>query len=146
MSHRGSLLAAFALSLAVAATTPAATFGSDEPSRAPEQAFKGYELYSWQTSKGEWRYALVPGTNRLKSWDEVEAAAVAEAEFRRAFARLARGESVLWCDRDLGDAPVAEGGAPRLAKPPIAKVHSILDLARRNEINLNLCEKKAAQR
>ena len=144
-THR-SLLVSLSVAITCAVATPIATHGTGEPQRAQAQAFKGYELYTWQNSTGEWRYALVEGTNRLKSWDEVEAAAVAEAEFRRAFARLARGESVSWCERDLvrdADKPAAEGAAPRLAKPPVAKVHSILDFARRNEVNLNLCEKKA---
>jgi len=33
---------------------------------------KGYELYSWQAND-QWHFALVPGTNRVKSRGEITA-------------------------------------------------------------------------
>jgi hypothetical protein len=45
---------------------------------APAQAMKGYELYSWKV-KGRWHYALLAGTNRAKSYDEITAQATARA-------------------------------------------------------------------
>jgi hypothetical protein len=37
-------------------------------------SMKGYELYSWrEKSSGDWYFALLPGTNRLKTYDEITA-------------------------------------------------------------------------
>jgi hypothetical protein len=78
------------------------------PARAQEKsgetAFKGIELYSWQDSAGDWIFALLPGTNRLKAEAEVKAeenriAGVNDLEKR--FLRLAEGEQVIWYHRDL---------------------------------------------
>lgn len=35
-----------------------------------EHSMKGWELYSWPNGN-DWNYGLLPGTNRLKSYDEV---------------------------------------------------------------------------
>ena len=35
-------------------------------------SMKGWELYSWQSSDG-WYFALVEGTNRLKTFEEISA-------------------------------------------------------------------------
>ncbi len=35
-----------------------------------EHSMKGWELYSWPNGN-TWNFALLPGTNRLKSYDEV---------------------------------------------------------------------------
>ncbi|MFN2226197.1 MAG: hypothetical protein ACK2UY_07815 [Anaerolineae bacterium] len=44
-------------------------------------AVKGYELYSWRPAgSGSWRYVLLTGTNRLKTFDEIAAAADGETE------------------------------------------------------------------
>lgn len=32
--------------------------------------FKGYELYSWEDN-GQWKFTLITGTNRNKSYDEI---------------------------------------------------------------------------
>jgi len=62
------------------------------------QAMKGYELYSWRV-KGRWHYAVMAGTNRAKSYDEITAKenerigiAALEAELKK----LPRGESLFW--------------------------------------------------
>jgi len=68
-----------------------------------QQSMKGYELYSWK-SKGTWHYALVVGTNRAKSYDEIISAnterkgtEALEAELKK----IPRGAEVVW----RGDAP-----------------------------------------
>lgn len=38
--------------------------------RFPSNSMKGYELYSWQVGD-EWYFSLLPGTNRLKTYEEV---------------------------------------------------------------------------
>lgn len=63
-----------------------------------ESSMKGYELYSWQVN-GEWRYALVTGTNRLKTYDEIVAPATAIKSvtgLRTQLRRLAKGEEIVW--------------------------------------------------
>ena len=70
----------------------------DAAMTASEKSMKGYELYSWQTD-GEWHYALVAGTNRLKAFDEISSPAVALKsldELRSQLARLVRGEEIVW--------------------------------------------------
>jgi hypothetical protein len=84
---------------------------------ASEKSMKGYELYSWQAN-GEWQYALVVGTNRLKAFDEIASPNVAVKsvdELRSRLARLARGEEIVW---------VTETDA-RLALPPAPVVNDI---------------------
>lgn len=61
-------------------------------------AMKGYELYSWSVA-GEWRFALLTGTNRLKTMDEITAPSVtlrSEAELHARLAQLARGDEIVW--------------------------------------------------
>jgi hypothetical protein len=63
-----------------------------------DRSMKGYELYSWQVN-GEWRYSLVTGTNRLKTYDEIVAPSTAfksVAELQSQLARLAKGEEIVW--------------------------------------------------
>ncbi|MFN8493784.1 MAG: hypothetical protein U0350_39645 [Caldilineaceae bacterium] len=68
-------------------TTPSATM-----------ALKGYELYSWQAS-GKWYFALVLGTNRLKTMAEITAPGVAVDSvdaLRARLSQLGRGEEIIW--------------------------------------------------
>jgi hypothetical protein len=72
--------------------------------RPVQKAFKGIELYSWQDSKGDWLFALLPGTNRLKSETEVkrkENQISGAEELEKHFMRLAEGELVFWFHRYL---------------------------------------------
>jgi hypothetical protein len=59
---------------------------------------KGYELYSWQ-AQGDWRFALVLGTNRLKTYDEIASPGVRVQSLealKGALDQLPRGEQVFW--------------------------------------------------
>lgn len=127
---------AVALLCAACASSTCLPAGEVDAAGSAERAFKGYELYSWRTDQGEWRYALVAGTNRLKAWSELEAEAGSEAELRRRLTELASGESVSWCNRAVS------GATSELMQPPKAKVQALLDLARGNEIDLNPCDQK----
>jgi hypothetical protein len=74
------------------------------------RSMKGYELYSWE-ARGEWYFALLIGTNRLKTRHEVSApqARVRGVEaLKRKLDLLAEGEEVLW----------RTGLVPRTALPP----------------------------
>jgi hypothetical protein len=66
----------------------------------PGLATKGIELHSWQESHGgAWRFALLPGTNRSKSIDEIRAPATRiddVEELKARLATLAAGEYVTW--------------------------------------------------
>jgi hypothetical protein len=71
--------------------------------RPTQKAFKGVELYSWMGSEGAWHFALVSGTNRLKTEAEikkVENSILGVKELEKRFLRLAEGEQVFWY-RDL---------------------------------------------
>ena len=64
-------------------------------------SMKGYELYSWKI-RGEWYFALLVGTNRLKSRREVSSpqARVRGVEaLKGKLSRLAAGEEVTWAVR-----------------------------------------------
>jgi hypothetical protein len=68
-----------------------------------QQSMKGYELYSWKI-KGNWHYALVPGTNRAKSYEEItakNAERVGTDALEAELMKIPRGEEVFW----KGDAP-----------------------------------------
>lgn len=98
--------------------------GAEE--RAAQPGFKGMELYSWSGPDG-WRYALLPGTNRDKSWQEVQAVALDEARLRAALARLAVGETVSWYkSRPVGP----------LAYPPAEVKAALLEEATRLQIQV----------
>lgn len=67
--------------------------------REAKARFKGVELYSWKDKEDNWVFALLDGTNRLKSAEEVkgtENQIKGAAELKKAFARLAVGERVSW--------------------------------------------------
>jgi hypothetical protein len=80
--------------------------------RPAQKAFKGIELYSWQDSKGNWLFALLPGTNRLKSEAEVkkqENQIPGVEELEKHFTRLAEGEQVFWFHGNLKGFAYPEG-------------------------------------
>lgn len=68
--------------------------------RAVRTMLKGVELYSWPDSGGgSWRFALLPGTNRDKTFAEIRHsrdAVDSVAELKVRLARLAPSEEVFW--------------------------------------------------
>lgn len=67
----------------------------------PPHSMKGYELYSWKIS-GEWYFALLVGTNRIKTRREVSSPRVrirGVDALKRKLDRLAEGEEVTWAGR-----------------------------------------------
>ena len=85
---------------------PLATDRTDSLPRSP----KGYELYSWYDNEAsDWRYVLMTGTNRLKTYEEmvsgegevagddwVSLAARGTEQLIAVLARLPRDEQVIW--------------------------------------------------
>jgi hypothetical protein len=57
---------------AVTMAVPCSACGPDVK-REEKPRFKGVELYSWKDKAGDWRFALLDGTNRLKTEDKVKA-------------------------------------------------------------------------
>ena len=107
-------IAAVAMLVALATCAPAA------------QAMKGYELYSWKV-KGRWHYALLAGTNRAKSYDEITSPAstrVGMAALQAELKKLQRGEEVFWMS-----------AAHRDVAKPRAKGAPVLELPSRQRIN-----------
>jgi hypothetical protein len=100
-----------------------------EDQRAPRR-FKGVELYSWQDPKTGWMFALLDGTNRLKTENEVKNAKhriTGVAELKKELARLAVGEDVFWIHRITG-----------FEYPPDATSQEIREQAKQLEITLHL--------
>jgi hypothetical protein len=90
-------------------------------------AFKGYELYSWQ-EEGEWVFALVLGTNRLKTHAEVTAEAN-HLDFPALMAKLAElppGEQVFWLTNRI----------PGMALPSEAVVSELSTFCMENGIEI----------
>jgi len=64
----------------------------------PNRSMKGYELYSWQV-QGEWYFALVIGTNRIKTYDEIASPKVRVRGLEALEGQLDQlpsGEQVFW--------------------------------------------------
>ncbi|MDY7075890.1 MAG: hypothetical protein SXV54_03095 [Chloroflexota bacterium] len=64
----------------------------------PARSMKGFELYSWQ-AEGKWRFALVVGTNRIKTFEEIASPDVCVEGLDalwESLDQLAGGEQVFW--------------------------------------------------
>lgn len=98
MNLAAALVACFALA------APMPHVNADEPKREPKPRFKGVEVYSWKDEKGgddkaAWNYAILDGTNRNKTEQEVKRAKTVYTgtdSFIDALKLLAEGESVFW--------------------------------------------------
>jgi hypothetical protein len=104
--------------------------------RSARPAFKGVELYSWQES-GNWNYVLLPGTNRTKSWADLQKATrlAGEGELRTSLAQLAVGEQVFWFNQ-LEDAPKA-----RLQYPSPPTLQSLKHFCSANQVELHVLKR-----
>ena len=118
------------LAVIVALAFVAAARAGDEREGRPR--FKGVELYSWQDARTGWAFALLDGTNRLKTAAEVKGPRnriAGVAELKKALARLAVGENVYWTH------PI-EG----FEYPPAATVQEVRACAKRLNITLHTPE------
>ena len=124
---------------ATATAQPASPTATPNPTppparQKPNHLFKGYEIYSWQTPPNHWHYALHPGTNRLKTAQEILAGSVSQKELESQLAQLPELEDVSWCPS------IELTTGPALKMPPKAVQDSVRDLAKRRNIHLSLCE------
>jgi hypothetical protein len=96
---------------------------SAEAPRATRPMFKGVELYSWvDPDTRNWRFALLPGTNRDKTSSEILTApdrAQSVGELRTRISSYAQGEQIFWL--------VPQGS--NFALPPHATVNDIISHA-----------------
>ncbi|MCK9356079.1 MAG: hypothetical protein M0R22_02860 [Dehalococcoidia bacterium] len=113
------------------------------PEESPlPRSMKGYELYSWQDG-GEWRFALMTGTNRNKTAEEVLSPesgvssdgwvhlnVVGVDAVKAALSRVPEGEYVSW----LADPRDAQSGAA-FGLPPESMVDAIEEQARQSGLN-----------
>ncbi len=104
-----------------------------QTARAEQTAFKGMELYSWQTKNGEWQYSLLVGTNRNKTVEEILSAPLDLQETKNAIAKLAMGESLFWTNNvyDPGSSQ-----SVNFSFPPDAVVNELKEFARDKQIDL----------
>ena len=93
-------------------------------------SMKGYELYSWR-ARGGWYFALLTGTNRLKTGREVRAPGgrmKGVEALKRKLNLLAEGEEVSW----------ATGLVPGTALPPDGVVQEVKEHCDRRGIILRV--------
>jgi hypothetical protein len=69
------------------------------PSSTSTHSMKGWELYSWSsgcTNADATCFALLVGTNRMKSVDEIKQTPLTLQQLDAALAKLATGDEILW--------------------------------------------------
>jgi hypothetical protein len=91
------------------------------------------ELYSWQDAAGEWRYAVLVGTNWNKTLGEVQADPLDMQDVRATIDRMAVGESLFWV-RDVLDP--ASGQLLTLPFPPENVMRDLQTFAREKQVDL----------
>jgi hypothetical protein len=78
----------------VLAENPCDLIALEHPERP---AFKGMELYSWQTPEsGDWVFAILYGTNRDKMVWEVVSFAMDLTQVKNCFCNMPENENVIW--------------------------------------------------
>lgn len=102
-------------------------------SRAEQPAFKGMELYSWQNKNGEWQYAVLEGTNRNKTLDEIQSTPLDLSGVKNAIAQMAVGESLFWMNNVYD---TSSGQVLNLPFPPDAVVNELKEFAREQQVDL----------
>ncbi len=109
-------------------------FGQPPPaSHAGQIAFKGMELYSWQNEDGGWQYAILLGTNRNKTLEEVQATPLDLQSVKTEIAQMAVGESFFWMNSVYD---TRSDQTLNLPFPPDKVVHELLEFAREKQVDL----------
>jgi len=109
---------------------------------------KGWELYSWPANGDncEWKYTLFPGTNRLKSYNEVTSdtalSVIGEQQLKLLQNKLPVNENILWVGKTWltnvwGPANISHGN---LKLPAAAVIHSIKQHCTQNGLNLTVAQ------
>ncbi len=103
--------------------------------RNTHTAFKGWELYSWQTN-ATWKYSLLVGTNRTKSCDEIfnKSATLTYDQLVKKLSVLAENDWVTWSDDHHN------GYACGLKLPPKEMQVPLKDLCKKLNLHLQIVE------
>jgi hypothetical protein len=75
------------------------TVTGGQAKREQKPRFKGVEVYSWKDAQNTWQYAIVDGTNDIKTEQQIKNAQTVYAgldKFTDALKLLAVGEQVSW--------------------------------------------------
>lgn len=115
------------------------TFAAFAQSTRP--AMKGYELYSWKRD-GRWHYAIVEGTNRSKSYEEItsdKTSISGTGSLKEQLNKLPKGAEVIWTTGvDPAMRKIAEGKSPKLELPSGTRVRKIKKYCDKIGIKLTL--------
>ena len=98
-----------------------------------ETAFKGMELYSWQSETDEWQYAVLVGTNRNKTLEEVQAEPLDLDGVKESIGRMPAGESLFWV-KDVFDAEADQ--MVTLSFPSEDVIRELQEIAREKKVDL----------
>lgn len=104
-----------------------------------DPSVKGWELYTWQ-SGDSWKYSLMPGTNRIKSSEEILAnpiAVVEREQIKLVLRQLPGGEEISWYGEDWITANI-EGVTTIFKTPPLLAQYDIHTFCRRNTLTLTI--------
>lgn len=109
--------------------------------QSPQTPIKGYELYSWKI-KSHWYYSLLPGTNRMKTYEEITAPGVVQrdaAGLKTRLQKLPKGEVVHWMsDAPPGAAKSAAGQVLNVKHPSRTRIKNIKAICDKLGIKLKL--------
>jgi hypothetical protein len=102
-------------------------------------SMKGWELYSWPNGN-DWNYALLPGTNRLKSYGEVVNSPyrVTGIEMlERMLLKLPEGESIIWIEEGWLNSIWGDSHFD-LQLPDLITVNKVKDFCTQENIDLHI--------
>ncbi|HXI90814.1 MAG TPA: hypothetical protein VNO24_12425 [Blastocatellia bacterium] len=109
--------------------------------QTPQTSMKGYELYSWKI-KGHWYYSLLPGTNRVKTYDEITASSAVRrdaAGLKSELQKLPKGEQVFWMsDAPAGASKSTAGQSLNVKHPSRKRIKGIKAMCDKLGIKLRL--------
>jgi len=109
--------------------------------QTPQTSMKGYELYSWKL-KGHWYYAILPVTNRLRTYEEITARGVVRrdaAGLKAELQKLPRGGEVFWMsDAPAGASKSAAGQVLNVKHPSRTRIKGIRSMCDKLGIKLKL--------
>jgi hypothetical protein len=101
--------------------------------RPAQTAFKGKELYSWQSGESEWLFSVMNRTNRHKTIEEVQVNAMDIEGVMQSFCEMAIGENVIWLHEAMNN---SSGDFVKLPSPPQGLASKLEEQAAQCEIRL----------
>lgn len=109
----------------------------DPDSLIIESSEIGWELYSWQSSKG-WRFSLMAGTDRIRTTEEILSNPYnvnGREQLKLLIRRLPLGEQIIWIGPEWIN-QYMEGLISIYEMPPLLTQYDIHTWCRRNVIDL----------